>query len=359
MKIQSVAPDIMAPQIIENLSTALFLFDHGLKLRYMNPSAEVLFGIGARKIQGLPVREIFADSSYFIEHIEDACHSGQAFSEHELSISIYTSRTITVDVTVTPVTEDSDSMSILIELQQVDRHLRISRDENLLAQNSATRALLRGMAHEIKNPLGGLRGAAQLLQGELDKDELIEYTRIIIGEADRMQKLVDSMLGPNRIQKAELTNIHEVLERVRSLVLAEAHDVTIVRDYDPSIPEISGEKDSLIQAILNIVRNAVEANEQDCRIVLRTRIERKFTIANVRYDLVARVDITDNGPGISEEMREKIFYPMITTRAEGTGLGLTIAQTLVNRHGGLIACESEPGKTCFTILIPITMESSI
>lgn len=347
----------MSSHIIENLSTALFVFDQGLTLRYMNPSAEVLFGVGTRKVLGLQVQEVFDDCDYFIAHIVDACSTGQAFSEHELSIALTGSRTITVDCTVTPVTEDAENMSILIELQQVDRHLRISRDENLLAQNSATRALLRGMAHEIKNPLGGLRGAAQLLQGELKKEELIEYTRIIIGEADRMQKLVDSMLGPNKVKQAEEINIHEVLERVRSLVLAEAKQVSITRDYDPSIPEVQGEKDALIQAVLNIVRNAVEAAQDKCRISLRTRIERKFTIANIRHDLVARIDICDNGPGIAAEMMEKIFYPMITTRAQGTGLGLTIAQTLISRHGGLIACESEPGKTCFTILIPITMES--
>jgi two-component system nitrogen regulation sensor histidine kinase GlnL len=347
----------MAPQIIENLSTSVFMFDEQLLLAYVNPAAEMLLGVGARKITGQKASDIFIESEGFIGHIQEACRTGQAFSEHEMTLSVLTAKTITVDCTVTPVT-DAGVMSVLVELQQVDRHMRITREENLLAQNTATRALLRGMAHEIKNPLGGLRGAAQLLESELEDASLHEYTRIIIGEADRMQKLVDSMLGPNKLPKPEPTNILEVLERVRSLILAEASEgIKIIRDYDPSIPEIQGDKDSLIQAVLNIVRNAMESCGDQGEIILRTRIERKFTIGNEHHQLVARIDITDNGPGIPEDMIEKIFYPMISSRADGTGLGLTIAQTLINRHGGLIACESKPGKTRFTILLPLNLES--
>ena len=349
----------MAPNIVDNLSISVFVLDDQLVLNYLNPAAEMLLGVGVRKAVGQNVRDIFLDCDEFLTHLEESRKTGQSFSEHELTLSLASSRTITVDCTVTPVTDAENELTVLLEIQQMDRHMRISREENLLAQNTATRALLRGMAHEIKNPLGGLRGAAQLLQSELDDVSLHEYTGIIIGEADRMQKLVDSMLGPNSLPKPESTNIHEVLERVRKLVLAEDHKgIQIKIDYDISIPEIQGDKDSLIQAVLNIVRNACEACGDEGEIVLRTRIERKFTIGNERHKHVARIDITDNGPGIPGDMIEKIFYPMITSRADGTGLGLTIAQTLVNRHGGLIACESHPEETRFTILLPLNTESS-
>lgn len=359
MRVKKSQKQTMAPQIIDNLSTSVFVLDDQLTLSYLNPAAEILLGMGVRKAVGQKASDIFLDCDDFIAHIVDARRTGQAFSEHELTLTVATARNITVDCTVTPVTDVDNELSVLLEMQQVDRHMRISREENLLAQNTATRALLRGMAHEIKNPLGGLRGAAQLLQSELEDESLHEYTQIIIGEADRMQKLVDSMLGPNTLPKPEKTNIHEVLERVRKLIRAEGHNgLKLKIDYDISIPEIQGDKDSLIQAVLNIVRNAVEASGEEGTIVLRTRIERKFTIGNERHKHVARIDVTDNGPGIPEDMIEKIFYPMITGRADGTGLGLTIAQTLINRHGGLIACESHPGETRFTILLPINTESS-
>ena len=221
----------------------------------------------------------------------------------------------------------------------------------------ATRALVRGFAHEVKNPLGGLRGAAQLLEGELPDASLKEYTQIIISEADRLQKLVDEMLGPNRLPKKSLVNIHEVLERVRSLVLAEVPDgVQIKRNYDPSIPEFVADRDQLLQAVLNIVRNAIQAVEETGIIELKTRIERQFTIGNVRHRHVLRIDITDNGPGIPEEMQHRIFYPMVTSRAEGTGVGLSIAQSLISRHDGLIECSSNEDGAKFTILLPLEME---
>jgi two-component system nitrogen regulation sensor histidine kinase GlnL len=241
-----------------------------------------------------------------------------------------------------------------LELVQLDRHLRISQDEQWLSQHSAARKMIRGLAHEIKNPLGGLRGAAQLLDGELREEGLKEYTRIIIAEADRLHKLVDRMLGPNnRLHKQEI-NIHEILEHVRNLVLAEAPGgIELIRDYDPSLPWLWGDRDLLIQAVLNIVRNALQSLGDSGRITLRTRILHKFTIDHTRHRLVIRADIMDNGPGIPEPLQDTLFYPMVTGRDEGTGLGLTIAQTLINQHRGLIECQSRPGHTVFTVLLPV------
>jgi two-component system nitrogen regulation sensor histidine kinase GlnL len=217
--------------------------------------------------------------------------------------------------------------------------------------------LIRNLAHEIKNPLGGLRGAAQLLEQEFADQSLKEYTQIIIGEADRLRNLVDRMLGPIRPPVYDDVNIHEVLERVRTLVLAEIGDgIHIEQDYDPSIPLLKGDADQLIQAVLNIVRNAVQALEGQGVILIRTRVQRQYTIGHTRHKLVARLDIIDNGPGISKERLEEIFYPMISGRIDGTGLGLSIAQVLVSQHGGLIECESRPGKTVFTLLLPLECE---
>jgi two-component system nitrogen regulation sensor histidine kinase GlnL len=251
------------------------------------------------------------------------------------------------------VSDPSSGLGLLVELTPLDRQLRISREENLLAQQSVSRALTRNLAHEIKNPLGGLRGAAQLLERELADPALKEYTSIIIGEADRLQNLVDRMLGPNSIPRKREINVHQVVERVRQLVAAEVPSrVRLIRDYDPSIPPLVGDPDQLIQAVLNIVRNAMQAVGKEGDITLRTRTLRQFTIGHVRHKLVIKIDIVDTGPGIPAEIMEQIFYPMVSGRPGGTGLGLSIAQTIISQHGGLIECTSEPGNTCFSLLLP-------
>jgi two-component system nitrogen regulation sensor histidine kinase GlnL len=243
---------------------------------------------------------------------------------------------------------------ILVEFQQVDNHLRISKEEQLVTQQNTARLLVRGLAHEIKNPLGGLRGAAQLLDLELHDPELKEYTQIIIDESDRLQGLLDKMLGPNKLPNKKSLNIHEVLERVRQLVQAESSGSLLIKsDYDPSIPDIYADKDQLIQAILNIARNAVQALNGKGNIIFKTRIHRQMNIGRKRYKLAVKCDIIDNGPGVDPAMMSQIFYPMITGRAEGTGLGLSIAQALINQHSGLIECNSEPGKTVFSISLPM------
>lgn len=343
--------------LADNLSTSVLVLNSALLVEYMNPAAEVLFATSLRQSQGQPVKDLLPAEPAFIEKIRQVLGNGQGFTQHELALILTEDKKITVDCTVNFVDAESESR-LLIEMKRLDHHLRISREERLLAQNVATRALVRGFAHEVKNPLGGLRGAAQLLEAELPDADLKEYTQIIIGEADRLQKLVDGMLGPNSLPNMTLLNIHEVLERVRSLVLAEVPEgVLLKRNYDISIPEFLADKDQLIQSVLNIVRNAIQATEGKGSIELKTRIERQLTIGSIRHRHVMRLDITDDGVGIPEEMQQRIFFPMVTSRAEGTGVGLSIAQSLINRHGGLIECTSQPGETRFTILLPIETES--
>ncbi len=355
---QMVKKEAELSQITDNLSTSVLVLNQSLLIEYMNSAAEALLAASLRQSQGQPIKELLPAEPAFIEKIRQVLNDGQGFTQHELSLILTEDKKITVDCTVN-IDDSNPDTCLLIEMKQVDRHLRISREERLLAQNVATRALVRGFAHEVKNPLGGLRGAAQLLEAELANDDLKEYTQIIIGEADRLQSLVDGMLGPNSLPNVTKINIHEVIERVRSLVLAEVPEgVRIIRNYDVSIPEFMADKDQLIQSVLNIVRNAIQAIQEQGTIELKTRIERQLTIGNTRHRHVMRLDITDDGVGIPEEMQQRIFYPMVTSRAEGTGVGLSIAQSLVNRHGGLIECSTQFGKTCFTILLPIEMETS-
>lgn len=238
----------------------------------------------------------------------------------------------------------------------MDRIIRISRGQSLLQTTETTQQIIRGLAHEVKNPLGGIRGAAQLLARELSSPDQLEYTQIIIREVDRLRALVDQLLGPNKQLEPESLNIHEVLEHVRQLIEAEIDQtISVIRDYDPSLPDLSGDRSQLIQAILNITRNALQACEgqASCELTLRTRVLRQFTIGSNRHKLVCKIDIQDNGPGVPEDMIGLIFLPMVTGRAEGTGLGLSISQSIINRHGGLLECQSEPGNTLFTIYLPL------
>ena len=342
--------------VLENLHTAVIVLDPQLAVQYLNPAAETLFALSAQRATGIPISDLLPAQESLYCDLSKALATAHPYSDREKEIVLPTGQEVTVDCTVTPITDPGHPKALLIEMVRIDRQIRITREEQLLQQQSATRALLRGLAHEVKNPLGGLRGAAQLLENELDDEELKEYTQIIIGEADRLQNLVDRMLGPNSLPRISEINIHEVLEHVRNLVGVEAPpDVRLVPDYDPSIPPISGDRDQLVQVILNIVRNAVHAVGNAGTIRLRSRVQRQFTIGQTRHKLVASIDVIDDGPGIADDIKEKIFFPMVSGKPEGTGLGLAIAQSLINQHGGLIECESRPGRTKFTILLPVDL----
>ena len=341
-------------RILESLNSAVLLFDESMRLKYVNPAAETLFSVSARHLLNQPYQALIQESADLEFQLEEAFQSGRPFTRHEVSLDLGNDNHVMVDFTAVPLIEPGCATEILVELHSVDRLLRISREENQLAQQEATQKILRGLAHEIKNPLGGLRGAAQLLERQLESEDLKEYTQVIIDEADRLQKLVNRILGPNNLPNKRSINIHHVLEHIRSLLLAEGKsNVSIVRDYDPSIPELQADPDQLIQAFLNITRNAYQALDEEGTITLRTRIERKYTLGKQRYDLVSRIEIIDNGPGIPEDILDKIFFPMVTGRAEGTGLGLSIAQSLIQQHDGLIEVISVPGGTVFTVLLPI------
>ena len=347
-------PWIQSESLLDQLSTSVLVFDDEYRLRYINPAGEVLFAQSSRHACGKGIGELFANADRVVVLLDTAIGSGNVVNQRGCKLDLTNGQTVVVNCSHTPLSLPEGLQGIMLELRKVDHHLRIEQEEQLLAQQEATHSLLRGLAHEIKNPLGGLRGAAQLLEREIDEEGLKEYTRIIIGEADRLQNLMDRMLGPNDVPQIRAVNIHEILEHVRKLVLIENESgLTIQQDYDPSLPDLQADPDLLLQAILNIVRNAAQALEGSGEIILRTRVQRQFNIGNRQHRLVACVEVIDNGPGIDGVLQSKIFYPMVTSRSDGTGLGLSIAQSLINRHRGLIECNSKPGATVFTILLPL------
>lgn len=343
--------------VLDSLTTAVIALDAGLRVAYLNLAGETLFSVSRRHALGQPVMQAVPHFARLEERLRAALVSGTGFIERELRLRRGAEEPITVDCTATPVSLAGPSL--LLEMLPIDRHLRISRDEVLQAQHEVSRELIRGLAHEIKNPLGGIRGAAQLLEREFPDSGHREYTRVIIREADRLKSLVNRMLGPERLPQKSLVNVHEVVEHVRQLLEAEAGaEIAVARDYDPSIPEVLADREQLIQALLNLTRNALQAltpraGDHRGHIVLRTRTRRQHTIAGVHHRLLVQIDVEDNGPGIPDAMMERIFFPMVTTRAGGSGLGLPIAQYLVHGHGGLIECASRPGATVFSIFLPL------
>ena len=343
----------MYQRLMEHLTTAVLLLDGELRLRWMNPAAEALLAISLSRLKGLPLPSLVGGGAEVGELLAKARDEFHPFTQREARLTLVTGEMLTVDYTVSPLSADE----LLLEVEPRDRLLRISREEALQTRQETIKVLARGLAHEVKNPLGGIRGAAQLLERDLDDPGLQEFTRIIIEEVDRLRDLVDSMLGPNRVIRHEPLNIHKVLERVRSLLIVEQPKVWIERDYDPSLPDLSGDESQLIQAVLNVARNAVEAMTEagvtSPQLTLRTRARRQFTLGAERHRLVCEVAIIDNGPGIPASLRETLFYPMVSGRAEGSGLGLSIAQSILHQHQGLIECESEPGHTQFRLLIPM------
>lgn len=342
--------------ILDNLSTAVLVFDEESRLSGMNTAAENLLSISIRKARWLTPEELLPLSPQFTEAISRAMETDHPFTEWGMELQLIDGKTLVVDCMMTPVIdgENQARCRIVVELVSTHMHSRIVREENLHALHDAARESMRAVAHEVKNPLGGLRGAAQLLERELSDDSHKEYTRIIISEADRLRNLVDRMLGPHGKPEFALLNVHEVLEYVCNLMEAETNGMfTVQREYDPSLPDITADREKLIQAVLNIVRNAYQAAGPSGEIILRTRPCRLFTIGQKIHKLVTRIEVIDNGPGIPPEIGAGAFYPLITGRADGTGLGLSIAQSLLHEHGGLIEYERRDGKTVFSISIPM------
>ncbi len=347
--------------IIDNLTTAVLVLNPDLTLRFLSPAAEAMLELSQTRSVGSRLDELLPDQLEFIARQHREAPPDGPYTNRGVNLSTSSGHTLVVDCTVSPLVGDGRNvLGLVIEIHPVDRIRRISREDNLLTSHETTQALIRGLAHEIKNPLGGLRGAAQLLERELPDPALEEYTRIIIEESDRLRALVDRMLGPHKQPRVASLNVHEVLEHVRTLQQAETGEsVRFERDYDPSLPNLLGDRSQLIQAILNIVRNGVQAttsNEGPRVLSLRTRVHRQFTIGSVRHRLACGISISDNGPGIPEDLRESLFFPMVSGRPEGSGLGLAISQAVVARHKGLIECDSEPGRTDFNIYLPLETE---
>lgn len=353
-------------RILENLSTAVFLLNEDLKVCYANPAASILLQSGSKRILSSKLSRLFTKyENNLFQEFKSIIDNGHSYTQRDCELVLHNGAPILVDCYVSPHLIENERF-LIIEMQAKDRLLRISREEQLHENQETAQILIRGFAHEVKNPLGGIRGAAQLLDAELTDPEHHEYTQIIMDESDRLRNLVDRMLGSNKALKKTPTNIHEILERVCSLIHAESPgQVRIIRDYDPSIPEFLGDKSQLIQAFLNIAKNALQAlteqkdRDKEAIITLRTRALRQFTIGHARHRLVLCVEIMDNGPGIPKEAIQNIFYPMISGRAEGTGLGLSITQSILTKHDGLVECESKPGETNFIVYLPLEQNNGI
>ncbi len=344
---------------LELLATSVLLLTDMLEVSYANPAAENLFELSRRQLVGNSLRNLFGEAPALFHAIDKALSSGASYTEQEVEVGLNGRARLHLSCTVSVI--EARNATLLLEFRHIDQQLKIAREERLLEQQQANRELIRSLAHEIKNPLGGIRGAAQLLERELDRPPLIEYTQVIIGEADRLQTLVNRLLMPHRLPTYRRTNIHELLARVASVVQAEFPDVAIQSDFDISLPEFEADAEQLTQALLNIVKNAAQALQAVTgrrEIRLTTRVARSVTLAKRRYRLALAVSIEDNGPGIPAELGEKIFYPLVSGREGGSGLGLTIAQTFVAQHNGTIECESVPGHTVFTILLPLEFSRS-
>jgi two-component system, NtrC family, nitrogen regulation sensor histidine kinase GlnL len=348
----------------EHLATAIMLLDHETRIVYLNPAAENLFEASGKNLIGHLLHQMFTDTEQLLNGMQHAIHNNASFIEYDLTLGTHAHGKLHLRCAVTPVQLDSvpaanklpgeHNRYLLLELHPIDRTLKLAREEQMLDQTQANRLLLRNLAHEIKNPLGGLRGAAQLLEHELEKPALREYTQVIIQEADRLRALMEKLLSPQNASHYSALNIHEVLERVRLVMLSEMPSgLTVKRDYDISLPALVGDKEQLIQAMLNIVRNAAQAMQGNGSITLRTCIARQVTLIKRRHRLAVMVQIIDNGPGIPMVLQDKIFYPLVSGRANGHGLGLTLAQDFISQHQGTIEFESEPGRTCFTVLLPL------
>ena len=334
---------------LDLLPTAVVALDADLVVRYANPAAEDLFATGESALRGQAFLALFAERDDLERSLREATRTHWDYAAQTVTYVRSGREPLLLSCVATGI--ELRDFALLVELRPIEQQLRLLREERMVIEQQSSRELLRNLAHEIKNPLGGLRGSAQLLERELERPELREYTQVIIQESDRLQALMDRMLAPHRTPKIEALGIHEVLERVRSLVRAE-FGIDIGRDYDPSLPDLQADREQLIQAILNIARNAAQAGAKT--IEFRTRAVRQPTILRQRYRLALELQVVDDGPGVPDEIRDRIFNPLISGRQGGTGLGLSLAQTFVQYHQGVIDFDSRPGRTLFRILLPVS-----
>ncbi|SJL84805.1 nitrogen regulation protein NR(II) [Vibrio palustris] len=340
--------------ILDNIVSATLILDESLCVCYANPSAEQLFSQSAKRIINQPISNLIQHASMDLALLSQPLQSGQSITDSDVTF-VVDGKPLMLEVTVSPLSWNRELM-LLVEMRRIGQQRRLTQELNQHTQQQAAKLLVRGLAHEIKNPLGGLRGAAQLLERMLEDQSLTEYTQIIIEQADRLRALVDRLLGPQKPGKKELGNLHQILEKVRQLIELDGNrELIFERDYDPSLPDIMMDPDQIEQALLNIVSNAAQILSQQPHgeIILRTRTVHQANIHGQRHKLVARIEIIDNGPGIPIELQDTLFYPMVSGRDGGSGLGLSISQNLIDQHNGKIDVESWPGRTIFTIYLPI------
>ncbi|MEO8537843.1 MAG: nitrogen regulation protein NR(II) [Betaproteobacteria bacterium] len=360
MKLRLFASPVIdtATSELDLLATAVLTLDARRRVVYANPAAENLFELSRQKLLQQPLVEVFGPAVALERAIERATITGASYTEQELELGVIGKPRLHLTCTVSSI--DSDGAVLLLEFRHIDQQLKIAREERLQEQQQANRELIRSLAHEIKNPLGGIRGAAQLLERELDRPQLVEYTQVIIGEADRLRALVNRLLAPHRAPSYQRVNIHEVLVRVKGVVQAEFPAIPIVCDFDTSLPEPEADHEQLMQAALNVVKNAAQAlwgsPVADPEIRLVTRVARGVTLAKRHHRLALAIAVEDNGPGVPENIRDRIFFPLVSGREGGSGLGLTIAQTFITQHGGTIDCRCAGGRTVFTILLPTSLD---
>ena len=341
--------------MFEHLNTAVIISDQSLLIEDLNPAAENLLGISQHRARGESLLQLLGDDREIQDILMRTLESGVTYAnEMRLGRTEVHAEERMIDCRVSLLRESSEKARLLVEMTDVTRRSRISRENALIIQHGAGRQMIRQLAHEIKNPLGGLRGAAQLLERQLDSDELKEYTSVIISEADRLASLVDTLLGPGGPPNKQPINVHELLEYVVRLTEPGQERINIRRDYDPGLPLFLLDRDQMVQAFLNLLQNASTALDGQGEITLRTRAIMNFTIGDIRHPGVASIEIEDDGPGIPQDLQDSIFYPLVTSRPDGTGLGLPVAQELISRHGGLIEFESRPGRTVFFVRIPLT-----
>jgi len=339
--------------LLGDLTTGILLLDISGIVNWMNPAAEDLLGISLQRAVNRPLDGLVPGIETLVELVRRARLERQSFG-HAINIPSPqrdgSQQELAVRVSILGGAAEDQ---LLLEIFNLTQRHQLDRENTLIAQHGASRQMLRRLAHEIRNPLGGLRGAAQLLERELGDPALREFTQVIIGEADRLAGLMDNLLGPGSKPDLQMVNVHELLERVATITESEWPDQRIQRDYDPSLPDLFVDRDQLTQAFLNLLRNAFQAISAKGVIVMRTRILTNQVLNKNTFKLVALIEIEDNGPGVPADITDTLFFPLVTGRNDGTGLGLPLAQDLVNRHQGLIEYESEPGRTVFMVHLPI------
>ncbi len=348
--------DPLSLRIAEYLATGILALDDRVVIRYVNPAAEQLIGRSRQQLVGRSLGDVVPGANELQEKLEPALALGERLASPDLTIDLAPDHEPhqVVDCHVSNGQLEDGQAVVLLELRDASHRLRLHRESSLLSQLEASRAIVRQLAHEIRNPLGGIRGAAQLLERALPGDEHREYTEVIIREADRLANLVGDLLGPGAPSAPVPVNVHEVLEHIRTLSSADAPPgVHILRDYDPSMPKVVLDRGQTVQILLNLVRNAIEASGDSGRVLLRTRVLTHCSIGSTVHRLVSSIEVVDKGDGVPEEIRDTLFYPLVTGRSGGTGLGLSLAQELASRQGGVIEYSSKPGRTVFRLLLPI------